>query len=50
MKGSLTTERRNKMILSVILGVQLFLAGFLGELVNRRAGDRNKYMIDETLD
>ena len=37
-------------ILSVILGVQLFLAGFLGELVNRRAGDRNKYMIDETLD
>ena len=37
-------------ILSVILGVQLFLAGFLGELVNRRAGDRNKYMIDDTLD
>ena len=37
-------------ILSVILGVQLFLAGCLGELVNRRAGDRNKYMIDETLD
>lgn len=37
-------------ILSVILGVQLFLAGFLGELVNRRAGDRNRYLIDETLD
>jgi len=37
-------------ILSVVLGVQLFLAGFLGELVNRRAADRNRYQIDETLD
>lgn len=37
-------------ILSVILGVQLFLAGFLGELVNRRAGDRNSYLVDEKLD
>lgn len=37
-------------ILAVILGVQLFLAGFLGELINRRAPDRNKYLIDKTLD
>lgn len=36
-------------ILAVILGVQLFLAGFLGELVNRSASDRNKYLIDKTL-
>lgn len=36
-------------ILAVILGVQLFLAGFLGELVNRGSSDRNKYMIDKTL-
>lgn len=36
-------------ILAVILGVQLFLAGFLGELVNRGSSDRNKYLIDKTL-
>ena len=34
-------------ILAVILGVQLFLAGFLGELINRRAPERNKYLIDD---
>lgn len=33
-------------ILAIILGVQLFLAGFLGELINRRASDRNTYKID----
>lgn len=36
-------------ILAVILGVQLFLAGFLGEMINRNAGDRNKYLIDKTI-
>lgn len=36
-------------ILAVILGVQLFLAGFLGELINRGSSDRNKYLIDQTL-
>lgn len=36
-------------ILAVILGVQLFLAGFLGELVNRGSSERNKYLIDKTL-
>lgn len=36
-------------ILTIILGVQLFLAGFLGELINRGSSDRNKYMIDKTL-
>ena len=36
-------------ILAVILGVQLFLAGFLGELINRGASERNKYLIDKTL-
>ena len=34
-------------ILAVILGVQLFLAGFLGERINRRAPERNKYLIDD---
>ena len=37
-------------ILAVILGVQLFLAGFLGELINRGSSDRNKYLFDKTLD
>lgn len=36
-------------ILAVILGVQLFLAGFLGELINRRSPDRNSYLIDKTI-
>ena len=36
-------------IVAVILGVQLFLAGFLGELINRNSTDRNKYLIDKTL-
>ncbi|MFI3332981.1 MAG: glycosyltransferase family 2 protein [Rikenellaceae bacterium] len=37
-------------ILCIILGVQLFLAGFIGELSNRNSSDRNRYLIDKTLD
>ena len=37
-------------LLAVVLGVQLFLAGFLGELIDRNAADRNKYLIEKTLD
>ena len=36
-------------ILTVVLGVQLFLAGFLGELINRNSSDRNRYLIGEKL-
>ncbi len=36
-------------ILAIILGVQLFLAGFIGELVNRNSSDRNKYLIDKKI-
>lgn len=36
-------------LLAIVLGVQLFLAGFLGEMINRRSTDRNKYLIDKTL-
>lgn len=32
---------------TMILGTQLFVAGFLGELVSRSATDRNRYLIDE---
>jgi len=35
-------------IAAMIIGTQLFLAGFLGELVTRNASERNKYdIIDE---
>lgn len=34
---------------AMILGTQLFLAGFLGELVSRSAHSRNEYLIDKTL-
>jgi glycosyltransferase involved in cell wall biosynthesis len=34
-------------ILCVIVGVQLFIAGFLGELISRNGADRNKYIISE---
>ena len=36
-------------LVAVVVGVQLFLAGFLAELVNRRSSDRNKYHIDKEL-
>ncbi len=32
-----------------IMGTQLFLAGFLGQLITRNAHDRNKYIIDKTI-
>ncbi len=33
----------------MILGTQLFLAGFLGELISRSATERNRYLIDKTV-
>jgi glycosyltransferase involved in cell wall biosynthesis len=35
-------------LLSMVLGTQLFLAGFLGELISRNSSDRNKYLIETT--
>ncbi len=32
---------------SMMVGMQLFLAGFIGELVNRNASERNVYLIEE---
>ncbi|MFA6863351.1 MAG: glycosyltransferase [Dysgonamonadaceae bacterium] len=34
-------------ITAMILGTQLFLAGFLGELISRNSADRNHYHIEE---
>lgn len=33
----------------MLLGTQLFLAGFIGELVTRNSSDRNKYQIEKEL-
>lgn len=34
---------------SMIIGTQLFLAGFIGELISRNATGRNNYQIDKTI-
>jgi glycosyltransferase involved in cell wall biosynthesis len=34
-------------IISIVVGVQLFLAGFLGELIARNSSERNTYLIEE---
>jgi hypothetical protein len=36
-------------LIAIVLGVVLFLAGFLGELINRNAPERNHYFIDEEI-
>ncbi len=36
-------------LLLIIFGSQLFLTGFLGELVSRSSGERNKYLIEKEL-
>lgn len=37
-------------ILLLIVGVQLFIAGFLGELITRNAPERNRYKVAERID
>lgn len=34
---------------AMIIGTQLFLAGFLGELISRNAPERNEYQIEKTI-
>ena len=34
----------------MILGTQLFLTGFVGELISRNATERNKYQVSEVLE
>jgi hypothetical protein len=33
-------------ILAMIIGTQLFLAGFIGELISRNSAERNNYLIE----
>ena len=37
-------------ITAMIIGTQLFLAGFLGELFSRTSSERNKYLVEKKLD
>jgi len=36
-------------LFSLVIGIQLFLAGFLGELIARNSSDRNNYLIEEKI-
>ena len=36
-------------LLAVVLGVMLFLAGFVGEMISRSATNRNQYQIKDRL-
>ena len=36
-------------LVTLIVGVQLFLAGFLSELISRSSSERNKYLVDERI-
>jgi hypothetical protein len=34
---------------AMIIGTQLFVSGFIGELVSRNSAERNQYFIDEEI-
>jgi glycosyltransferase involved in cell wall biosynthesis len=34
-------------VISLVIGTQLFLAGFLGEMISRNSAERNNYLIEE---
>jgi hypothetical protein len=36
-------------ILAIILGTQLFLAGFIAEMISRSSAERNKYLIEKII-
>jgi glycosyltransferase involved in cell wall biosynthesis len=36
-------------LVAMVIGTQLFLAGFLGELISRSSSDRNRYQIEKKL-
>jgi hypothetical protein len=36
-------------LLAMVIGTQLFLAGFLGELISRNSPERNQYLIEDKI-
>ncbi|HZW71225.1 MAG TPA: glycosyltransferase, partial [Hanamia sp.] len=37
-------------LVAMIIGVQLFLSGFLGEIISRNGSERNHYLIEDKID
>ena len=37
-------------LVSMIIGTQLFLSGFIGELITRNSSERNRYIVSETIE
>ena len=36
-------------LVSMIIGTVLFMTGFIGEMISRSAGDRNKYLVEKSI-
>jgi len=36
-------------LVSMVIGTQLFLAGFIGELITRNSSERNRYVVSDTI-
>ena len=36
-------------VISLVIGTQLFLAGFLGEMISRNSAERNSYLIEDKI-
>ncbi len=36
-------------LVAMIIGMQLFLSGFVAELISRNSADRNHYMVEDTI-
>jgi len=36
-------------LVTIVAGIQFFLAGFLGELISRNGSDRNTYLIEKEI-
>ena len=49
VRGVTDQPRFYNALAAALAGVQFFLAGFLGELIGRNSGDRNRYLIDERI-
>ena len=47
---ALTSKNNDIALLAVVIGCQLFLAGFLGELISGIDPKRDKYLIEKTLE
>ncbi|MDR3220111.1 MAG: glycosyltransferase family 2 protein [Dysgonamonadaceae bacterium] len=51
LRGTLITDTPYFYValVSMVIGTQLFLAGFMGELITRNSADRNRYIVSEEI-